>query len=116
MELAGHSTQKPSSFCPAPIAPESLATRATVPACPAGNASLIPWPGIRLAPYRPPWPTQVRLPLRHLDSWEKASEPLPLTGELPRHCHKPLVGELHWSAISPQLPCCQPEWRSPQPA
>src|ERR1019366_7962537 len=115
-QLAGHSGRELGSFYPEPIAPESQAAKATASGCPAESVSLSLGPRTRLVLYRPPWRTQEQLRPRRPDSRERASEPLPLSAGLLRHCHKPLLADQHSPAILPQFPCCQPGWRSPQPA
>src|SRR5438552_8826688 len=115
-QLAGHLGREPGSFCPAPIALESLVAKATASAYPAGSVSPGLGPTIRLLPYRPPWQTQARLRSRLRDSWGPVSKLLPLTAALLWHCNKQLVEEQYSPDRPPHFLCCPLARRSPPPA
>jgi hypothetical protein len=106
--------RKRGSFCPAPIAPESLVAKATASGCPAGSVSPSLGPRIRLVSYRLPSQPQARLRSRRSDSWEQASKPLPLSAALLRHCHRRLPAEQ--PNRLPHFLCGPLVLRSPQPA
>ena len=116
------SGQQPGSFCPVPVAPESLAAKATASVCAAGSVSPSLAPRTRLATYLPLWQTQVQIRSPRPNSSEPTSMPLPLSAGLARHCRNQLPLQQRQTDSSPQLLCCplarqssQPAWSVPAP-
>jgi hypothetical protein len=99
-----------------PIAFESQAAKAIASVCQEESSSPGPALMIRLVQCRPPWQTRARLRPGRPDLREPASKPLPLIAGILRFCHKRPVAERHSPPMSPHFPCCQPVWRTPQPA
>lgn len=96
------------------INPNSTAAKSTASERSEGSVSLGLGPWTRLAPYRSPGRTQPQLRFALLDSWEQASELLPLHASLLRCNRTRLPAEQRSPAILPRFPSWSVRTASPR--